>query len=305
MNGVTHEQAWAPLLQPGRLGLRHRLQACDPIGEGSGPDFARERLIGPLARAFPLGGARVDLSLTGRFDNSDWTARSGHVFGLFSEPLFGIAPTGRLAHIRFGCFQRVEGAEIIETLLLLDLPELMLQAGHWPLRAPLGPTLMAPRPARRTNTESRTSLMLVETMIGGLMRYDGRDLKSMGMRDYWSEDFCWYGPAPIGSFQGHSDYERGHQGPFLRAFPDRVGGNHRARIASGDLVASTGWPSIRATHSGGDWLGLSPSGARVEMRVMDFWRAERGRLVENWVMIDIPHLLAQLGIDAFAPHEGK
>ena len=40
------------------------------------------------------------------------------------------------------------------------------------------------------------------------------------------------------------------------------------------------------------------------MRVMDFWRVAEGndgpRLAENWVMIDIPDLLAQLGVDVFS-----
>ena len=36
------------------------------------------------------------------------------------------------------------------------------------------------------------------------------------------------------------------------------------------------------------------------MRVMDFWSARGGKLIENWVMIDIPDLLDQLGIDILA-----
>ena len=277
----------------------HRLYACDPIGDGVGPGFAQQALA-PLVTAMPLGQVRVDLELSGSFQDGDWTAASGHLLGVFAADLFGIPATLRLVHVRFGRFQRWEKGEVAETILLLDLPALMMQAGAWPLARPLGPLLMAPPPRRRKDEKAQDSLKLVEAMIAGLMRYDGRSLASMGMRDFWSEDFLWYGPAPIGSFQGHASYERGHQGPFLAAFPDRVGGNHRARIAERDLVASTGWPSIRATHSGGDWLGLAPTGKRVEMRVMDFWRAESGRLVENWVMIDIPHLLKQLGVDPFA-----
>lgn len=73
-----------------------------------------------------------------------------------------------------------------------------------------------------------------------------------------------------------------------------------AIIAQGGLVASTGWPSIRATHTGGDWLGLAATGKPVTMRVMDFWACRDGRLTENWVMIDIPDLLQQLGVDVFA-----
>jgi hypothetical protein len=65
-------------------------------------------------------------------------------------------------------------------------------------------------------------------------------------------------------------------------------------------VASSGWPSIRATHSGGDWLGLAPTGKPVTMRVMDFWRREGERLAENWVFVDVIDLLHQLGVDVFA-----
>jgi SnoaL-like domain len=130
------------------------------------------------------------------------------------------------------------------------------------------------------------------------MKFDGQ-LKTMNMRDFWVPDFWWYGPGPIGSFRGFPDYERGHAGPFLTAFPDRVGGNHRARISDGDFIASTGWPSITATHKGSGWLGIDATNTPITMRVMDFWRARGGLLAENWVMIDIPDLLFQIGIDVF------
>jgi predicted ester cyclase len=210
----------------------------------------------------------------------------------------------RLAFLRFGCFERMESEEAAETLLLLDLASLIRQAGLWPLADPPGPDVMAPPPLAIAG-KAAESLGLVEAMIGGLMRFDGRDLASMGMRDFWTPHFSWFGPAAIGSFRGHADYERGHQRPFLTAFPDRVGGNHRARIAEGALVASTGWPSIRATHIGDGWLGLPATGRAVTMRVMDFWRAEGGRLAENWVMIDVPHLLTQMGVDLLALARAK
>jgi predicted ester cyclase len=284
---------------PDVLAPDHLLRAGDPVGEGIGSAFARERIVEPLRAAFPMLQIRTDLSLSGHFREGHWSAASGHLFGRFQAPLWSIPPTDRLAFVRFGCFQRWCAGIVEETLLLLDLPALMMQAGVWPLAPSPGPLLMAPPPQRRTEVAAAESLAQVEAMIAGLMRYDGRTLASMGMRDHWTPDFCWYGPAPIGNFQGHEDYERGHQAPFLRAFPDRVGGNHRARIAEADLVASTGWPSIRATHLGDDWLGRAATGTKVEMRVMDFWRAESGRLAENWVMIDLVHLLAQLGVDLF------
>lgn len=288
----------------GEVDSGHLLRGGDPIGEGDGPAFVQQALLTPLATALPGYEVRTDLSVTGWFDGAEWRATSGHVLGVWTAPLFGLPATERLAFLRFGCFERLQDGNSVETLLLLDLPSLIRQAGLWPLADPPGPDLMAPPPLAVAG-EPDESLALVEAMIAGLMRYDGRDLASMGMRDFWTPHFSWFGPAAIGSFRGHADYERGHQRPFLTAFPDRVGGNHRARIAEGALVASTGWPSIRATHTGDGWLGLPSTGRPVTMRVMDFWRADAGRLAENWVMIDIPHLLTQLGVDLLALARAK
>ncbi|MEO0561612.1 MAG: hypothetical protein AAF125_05845, partial [Chloroflexota bacterium] len=84
---------------------------------------------------------------------------------------------------------------------------------------------------------------------------------------------------------------------FLTAFPDRKGGNHKARLADGLYVASTGWPSIVATHAG-EYLGLPATHTQITMRVMDWWRAaEDGLLSENWVLLDLPHTFLQLGVD--------
>jgi hypothetical protein len=74
---------------------------------------------------------------------------------------------------------------------------------------------------------------------------------------------------------------------------------HKCRIAERQYCASTGWPSVEATHSGGLFMGLPPTGRRVGMRVMDLWRAEHGKLAENWVFIDLIHLLLQLGVDVY------
>lgn len=286
-----------------RLAEDHLLNAFHPVNDGRGADFVQMQLLGALAAAFPGYEVRVDIALKGEFKGEEWTSSSGHLLGRFVAPLFGIAPTGRVAWLRFGCFQHWVEGRVAETILVLDLPSLMIQAGRWPFAAPLGPDLMAPPPSIGRvvwpDGNGAKSLAIVERMISGLMRFDG-SLKTMNMRDTFAEDFWWFGPAPIGCFRGFEDYYRGHAGPFLTAFPDRVGGNHRARFGNGEFVASTGWPSVTATHRGDGWLGLPATNRPITMRVMDFWRAEQGMLVENWVMIDIPELLQQLGIDLFA-----
>lgn len=299
---------------PARLAADHVSTTCHPVNAGVGSEFARQALLKPLGESFAGLEVRTDIRIRGSFEDNDWIATSGHLAGRFERPLFGIPATGVATFLRFGRFDRlIRGmapgtpGSIAETLVLLDLPALMVAAGCWPLGPALGPGPVAPSPLGQDGLcpgddplLAAQSLHLVESMIGGLKRYDGKSLNSMAMPSYWSDDFWWHGPVPIGSFQGHKAYEAGHQRPFLNAFPDRVGGNHRARIAQGRFIASTGWPSIRATHAGGDWLGLAPTNKAITMRVMDFWAAVDGRLTENWVMIDILDLLAQMGVDVLA-----
>ena len=46
-------------------------------------------------------------------------------------------------------------------------------------------------------------------------------------------------------------------------------------------------------------MGIAPTGKRVEIRYMDFWKVVDGKIADNWVMVDFPHVLAQLGKDVF------
>ena len=49
-----------------------------------------------------------------------------------------------------------------------------------------------------------------------------------------------------------------------------------------------------------DWfMGIPATGKRIEIRYMDFWKVVDGKIVDNWVSVDFPHVMAQLGKDAF------
>lgn len=261
----------------------------------------------PLFEAMPDLERREDISLAGAWNGGMWTAVTGHYQGRLVAPLAGLVPDGRLVRLRFGEFSRLDGRAIVEQYMLIDLPDLMWQLGRWPFAPMLGSAGFVPGPREHDGLlcgpqdpeETRRSLELVEAMIAGLMRYDRKDLDSMDQARYWTPRFSWYGPAGIGSCRGQDDYRRVHQRPFLAAFPDRKGGDHRCRIAEGRYVASTGWPSIRATHSGGGFMGLPPTGRAITMRVMDFWKRSDDLLDENWVFIDLVDLLGQMGFDVF------
>ena len=49
--------------------------------------------------------------------------------------------------------------------------------------------------------------------------------------------------------------------------------------------------------SSNDWLGFKANNQKLTMRVMDFYHHDEGKIRENWVPIDILHILKQIGID--------
>lgn len=47
-------------------------------------------------------------------------------------------------------------------------------------------------------------------------------------------------------------------------------------------------------------VGLPPTGRKVEMRVADRYRLdENDKIIDNWVLMDVPHILQQMGLDLF------
>jgi hypothetical protein len=49
-------------------------------------------------------------------------------------------------------------------------------------------------------------------------------------------------------------------------------------------------------------MGIEPTNRRVEIRYMDFWKVEDGKITNNWVMVDFPYVMQQLGSDPFNGH---
>lgn len=287
-----------------------------PFNRLNGPEAVLKGWWEPLRLAFPDLRRDTYILLGGCFEDKQWVSATGCFAGTFASNWAGIPASGRPTSIRFGEFCQVEDGRIVEDYVLLDLPDVMLQAGY-PVLPPAPAEDYWPRPfceesillTPQHDFVSARSLHLVEAMIGGLGRFDGADAQAatpkMDQMAFWTPDMHWYGPVGIGSSRNRQEYERNHQTPFLTAFPDRKsfvhpeGGRHKARLAEGCFVASTGWPSVRATHLG-DYLGVPASGQKVEMRVGDWWRREGDRLVQNWVFIDLPHLFLQVGVDLFA-----
>ena len=278
-----------------------------PLNDIAGVTGIERQLWSPLRSSFARLERTHTMIAAGAFSGYDLVAILGHFRGVFVSDWLGIPATNKATWLRFGEVHRLDGGRIAESWILIDLLDVMRQAGCWPLAPSLGAEGMWPAPAtgggmnhsRVDNELGRASLDLVLAMHAGLLSFDGRNLESMDIARFWTPGFAWYGPAGIGTTFGLEGFRRHHQIPFLVAFPDRKGGQHICRIGDGPFVVTGGWPSVTATHTGDGFLGMPATGRRVGMRVMDFYRCGEGLIAENWVPLDIIHLLLQMGYDIF------
>ena len=291
-----------------------RVHVTHPVNELSGADATLAAFWQPLRHALPDAERRHDLVAAGSYRNGDWIAMSGHYVGTFEHDLVGIPATRGVVAVRFSEAHELREGKIATSYLFVDFLDLMLQAGFSPIVPSLGSPMRWLPPmthdgvilTAQDEATSRATIERVLHMHAALGYYNGQPptretLDLMQMVKHWHPHFMWYGAGGIGTTRGLKGFEDYHQIPFLVAFPDRKGSDigHFIRIGDGHYAVTGGWGYLQATHSGHDFLGMPPTGKRVAMRVMDFYRCDEQTIVENWVPFDIPHLLLQMGVDVF------
>lgn len=274
-----------------------------------------------LKRAFPDWEHRAAFMLGGRYEGRDVVSSLGHIIATFDAPWLGIPPTRGLVFLRFGVNAVVENGRFSKVYILLDIVDLMHQAGVYPFRRMPGSDAQWPFPPCDTGAtaahdpeQGARTWQVVHEMQTALPKPDEiPDLRKSPSRHshHWHANMNWYGPAGIGSMRGQRGFRDYHGALFLQAFPDRAGyprvesgpegaPGHYIRLGDGRFAVTGGWPSLHATHLGGEWLGLPPTGRHVEMRVADWYRVDADhRIVDNWVMMDVPHIVRQMGLDLF------
>lgn len=131
---------------------------------------------------------------------------------------------------------------------------------------------------------------VIEEMVDGL-----NDHRIDGMGEFFAQSFRWMGNFGCGTKLGLQQFQDNWQRPFQTAFKDKVCIDE-ARLFMGEWAAAFG--QQEAIHSGA-FMGIAPTGKRVTIRYMDFWKVQDGRIADNWVMVDFPDILAQLGVDVF------
>ena len=283
-----------------------------PFEDLDGPGGLFEHGFKPLQHAMPDLERRDTIVMAGPAGSgAHWVGCCGYYTGTFVRPWLDIPPTGHQVAMRFHEFYRMQDGKVVEMQALWDIPEVMLQARAWPMSPALGREWQVPGPATqdgllsgpRDPVQSTASLTLVADMLAGLGKFATGGVEAMRLGDYWHPKCNWYGPSGIGTGRGIAGFRNWHQIPFLNAMPDRVGSTVAGKgnlFADGDYVGVTAWPGMHMSISGDGWLGIAPSGQKITMRSLDFWRCENGLIRENWVLVDLLHVYKQIGVDVLA-----
>lgn len=275
-----------------------------PFGTISGCTAVAEKFWLPLTHAIPNMEHCLDIFAGDLYGDDYWLTSMGYLRGNFVNSWLGIPPTRQVIYVRIGIFYKVAANKIVKTHILLDIPDVMRQAGMYPFRPMMGKPGFVPGPKLHNGLRlgddalEKHTLNTVLTMHKALHDFDGKNINSMEHSHCWRDFFFYYAPAGIGTTCGMENFKKYHQQPFLGSFPDRHGTAHYCRISDGPIAATSHWGTLTATHFGSDWLGIPATGKKIKMRVADWYCAdEYGKLHENWLMMDILDIQMQMGID--------
>ena len=301
-------------------GVRAALQAvCDtdvqfrlafPFETTAGVDAYFDKAYAPLLAAIPDLERRDHIVMAGPTpEGDDWVGCGGYYTGTLQHPWLDIPPTGHIVHMRFHEFYRFVDGRVVEMQALWDIPEVMMQAGVWPMVPSLGREWHVPGPATcdglvpgpYDDKEGAATCQHIIDMLTHMKRHPSQGgPEVMEMERFWHPRMTWYGPSGIGTGRGISGFRNWHQIPFLNAMPDRgafVGDIVYHFFGDRAYAGVAGWPNMYQTMTHAGWLGLPPTGKKISMRSLDFWRLEKGLIRENWVMVDLLHMYDQLGLD--------
>ncbi|NNG43129.1 SnoaL-like domain-containing protein [Pseudoalteromonas sp. NEC-BIFX-2020_002] len=287
----------------------YRFKGVHPFNELDNINGVIEQVWQPLFHSFKALQRREDIFIAGQSeaDGGEWVMSMGHFMGLFDRDWLGIAPSHKLVTIRYAEFNCVKDGKIIQTGFFVDIIGVMLQVGLNPLPLSTGQYFTYPGPRTHdgvrlgagSEEQSTRTMNLVNQMIDNLTALNQSGVNSCPpevLAKTWDKNMVWYGPAGIGATYTIERYQQQHMYPFREGLTGKVFNGHTCRFAEDEYACFFGWPNLTNTAIGG-FLGLPGANTPADMRVVDVYHREGDKLVENWVIIDLPYWLKQQGLD--------
>lgn len=280
-----------------------------PFNEQKGPEAVNQVFWQPFMHSFKHIQRRQDVFMAGVSGNDDanWVTSMGHFMVQFDQDWLGIPRSGRVAMIRYADFNCIKDGKIVRSGFFCDIISVMNQVGINPLPQSTGHSFIYPGPRTHDGiqlqdmdpAEGEKTMAVLNQMIDDLSQLNktaNDNYPPEILENTWAKDMAWYGPAGIGATYTIPKFQEQHSYPFRQGLKDKVFNGHICRYAEGNYACFFGWPNLTNTPIGG-FLGLPGAEIRADMRVVDVYRREGDRLMENWVLIDIPYWLKQQGLD--------
>ena len=296
-----------------------KVNCFHPLNEFNGVDKFKENYWLPLFESFPDLERRTQLIIGGTFRDKIQVASISTLSGIFKKEWLGIQPNNKMVNLRCCEIHELKNDKIIESHILIDIIDLMFQTKVYPINKSRGSEGNWLNPINtdgvnffeknfdisKLNLEQALTMQRSLNIKPELDSNSDEDLKSKLINhpqsDFWHDKMIWYGPSGIGTARSLEGFVDNHQLPFRKTFKERnywkLG--HYSELGDGKFSLTAGWHSIQAIYGSNDWLGYAPNNKNVTMRVMDFYHHDEGKIRENWVPIDIAHILNQIGVDIF------
>ena len=237
--------------------------------------------------------------------------------GTFKKTLFGIKPINKMVNLKCCEVHELKKNKIVESYILIDLLDLIFQTGINPIHKSRGSEGFWLNPINcdgvnffekdmKVSEESLDQSLTMQRSLNikpELGSKSDKELKEKLINhpqsEFWHDKMIWYGPSGIGTARTLEGFVNNHQLPFRKTFKERnywkLG--HYCELGDGKFSMTAGWHSIQAVYGSDDWLGYKANNQNITMRVMDFYHHDEGKIRENWVPIDLIHILKQIDID--------
>lgn len=98
--------------------------------------------------------------------------------------------------------------------------------------------------------------------------------------------------APVDSVPRGPEAMKDHIAGWIASFPD-LHFSIEQMLSEGDRVVTQ--LLMEGTHQG-PWMGIPASGKKVQIRMVTIHRVVKGKIVEDWVLVESLGFLQQLGV---------
>jgi predicted ester cyclase len=206
--------------------------------------------------------------------------------GRHTGPFLGIPPTNRLVTMSGIAIHRVSEGRLVEHWGQVDAVGLLSQMGALP-----APPALPPVAKPDSGTPASGRVLSANDMAQAVRRFfdEGLNRRTRAVLDELIDPgYVNYSlPMPSAGPEGL----RAILGTFFAAFPDM-------HVVVEDVIAEPDKAATRGHFTGthqGPFMDVAATGRAVTVAYIDIWKARDGRLVENWVQLDMLGLLVQLG----------